>query len=471
MIGVPTTVPPMNSTAATSTVRTQTGSGRDRFVDFVRAAALLVVVFGHWFATLPRTADGTTVANDHLLHAWPAIAPATILLQVVPLFVFVSAAVTTPPTTPRTALAWWARRAQRLAHPTLVYLAVLAGLTAAAAVRTPVASFTELFSGSLTVHLWFIVMLLIVQAALPLCRLADLNFGLKTVAVLVAAVVAVDVVRVLPHITDVGLSNIGAHIATAAPGVGWVNVLLVWLIPQQLGVAWSNRRLQGHTTGSLLAGSGLGWLAVTTLVGYPVSMVGADPTTGASNVLPPTAALVGVMLLQAGLVLLVEHPVRRWLNRSARSWKVVQLLAAFGMPLYLWHKLAELPAVWTANRLGLLLDRGLPGDPSFWSGRLLWFALCAAASVPLVGVAATIEKSRSTPSLTGVWWRQLTGAVAVAGGCTWALSEGLHVAPVATLMVGAGVLLLLRQNHYRTFTPPASSSSQPESAADATVAS
>jgi hypothetical protein len=41
--------------------------------------------------------------------------------------------------------------------------------------------------------------------------------------------------------------------------------------------------------------------------------------------------------------------------------KVVAILSALGMPLYLWHKLAELPAAWLGERLGAPIDAGVPG--------------------------------------------------------------------------------------------------------------
>ena len=77
-------------------------SRRDPYPDALRAGALVVVVFGHWMATLPRLVDGRLVDTDHLLAAWDAAGMLTWLVQVVPLFVFVSAAVG------KTA-SWWRR--------------------------------------------------------------------------------------------------------------------------------------------------------------------------------------------------------------------------------------------------------------------------------------------------------------------------------------------------------------------------
>ena len=66
---------------------------RDPYPDALRACALIVVVLGHWIATLPRIEAGQLVDTDHLLAIWEAAGFLTWIVQVVPLFVFVSAAV------------------------------------------------------------------------------------------------------------------------------------------------------------------------------------------------------------------------------------------------------------------------------------------------------------------------------------------------------------------------------------------
>jgi hypothetical protein len=416
---------------------------RDRFIDAVRAGALLVVVFGHWLATLPRVVDSTTVATDHLLHAWIPAAWLTWVLQVVPLFVLVSAAASSPVDRGET-LAWWSERAQRLARPTVTYLAVLAALWGWSQVREPVGIFAGLFSGSLTVHLWFVVMLLLVQLALPLAHRWDRQYGLAVIVVLVAAAFAVDASRFV--LAGGGNpARFGLIVATAPAGFGWLNVVAVWLVPQQLGLAWRNGRLTGRRAGAALVLGGAAFAGACVAVGYPVGMVGADPRTGASNVLPPTVALLGIVAIQAGLVLLLEHPVRRWLDHRGR-WRIVQVLAALGMPLYLWHKLAELPALWIANRLGVTVDRGLPGDPGFWTGRLVWIGLCALVVVPLVAVVVVFERRRRprVPQHPAAW-RQAGGAVLILAAAVLALDGGLPATPIAAAGMLSGSLLLRRR--------------------------
>lgn len=435
---MPTTT--LDHTASTTA---SVDDGRDRFIDAVRAGALLVVVLGHWLATLPRVVDGTTVANEHLLHTWAAAGPLTWLLQVVPVFVLVSAAVSSASTSLQTQpLRWWAARAQRLARPTVTYLAVLALLWMAVEVLDPAADVIGLFGGSLTVHLWFVAMLLLVQALLPLAVAADRRWGLGAVAWLVAAIVAVDLTR---GGFDLG-PGIGATVSTATPGIGWCNVVLVWLVPQQLGLAWRAGRLRGRRVGAGLAAAGLVWIWGATGLGYPAAMVGSDPVTGASNILPPTAALLGVVWVQAGLVLLLEHPVRAWLAGRG-VWSVVRVVAALGMPLYLWHKLAELPALWLANRLGITVDAGLPGDPGFWTGRLVWLGLCAAVVAPVVaGVVAFERTRRARVPLHADARRLVGGGLLVVVGTVAALRFGLDAAApaAAAMFLGSHVL---RQHH------------------------
>ena len=49
---------------------TKSPSERDLYLDALRAGALLVVVFGHWIATLPRFDGGLEIQTEHLLKIW-----------------------------------------------------------------------------------------------------------------------------------------------------------------------------------------------------------------------------------------------------------------------------------------------------------------------------------------------------------------------------------------------------------------
>ena len=405
---------------------------RDPYPDALRAGALLVVVFGHWVATLPRMVDGRLVDTDHLLAAWDAAGMLTWLVQVVPLFVFVSAAVSADGVARRMAEhgqgAWWAARALSLARPTVTYLAVLVALALVALLSG--GRLLGVFDQSLTIHLWFLLMLLTVQALLPWCLKLDARFGLRAVLALVLIAALLDVVR-----AGVGslaeLPGIGARVSERPAGIAWLNMLLVWLIPQQLGIAWKRGRFRGVGAGAAFVLLGAGWLLLAMASGYPVAMVGV--ALAGNNMLPPTLALVGVMWLQVGAVLLFEPLARRLLAGHAPA-RAIAVLGALGMPLYLWHKLAELPAAWLGERLGLPIDAGLPGEPGFWLGRACWIALCLLMVAPVIAAVLRFElgRDRAVPAVDATG-RIVAGGIALYAGLAAALVWGVWPGAVVGL--------------------------------------
>src|SRR5690554_1426549 len=426
---------------------------RDRYPDALRAGALLVVVLGHWIATLPRLEGGRLVGTDHLLAIWDATGAITWLVQVVPLFVFVSAAVSAPGVLARldggaSQRRWWAGRALGLARPTVTYLAVLAALALAA--RFTGGRLLETFNTSLTIHLWFLVMLLAVQALLPLAVRADRRFGLGAVAALLAVAAAADLLRA--GIRSPGeLLELGARVRESAPGVGWINMLVVWLLPQQLGIAWKQGRFSGAGAGAAFLLLGAAWLAAAIASGYPVAMVGVE--LAGNNMLPPTLALVGVMWVQVGLVLLCEAPARRFLARHPVA-RVVAVLGALGMPLYLWHKLAELPAAWIGEKLGAPIDAGDPGEPGFWLGRLLWIVLCALVVAPVMVAVVGFEmrRRRDVAQASGDA-AIVAGGIALFGGLAAALALGVVPGALIGLVGVAASSWLLRARRQSGLSP------------------
>lgn len=390
---------------------------RDSYLDALRAGALLMVVFGHWVATLPRFEDGLLVTADHLLTVWDGAGVMTWIFQVVPIFVFVSAAVSADGVQRRHAggqqqLHWWAGRALALARPTVTYLVVLVVL-ALIALYTG-GRYLAPFNHSLTIHLWFLIMLLGVQALLPLSVWADRRWGLKAIAGLLVIIAATDILRA--GISAPGeLLALGARATDQPGGIGWLNAAAVWLLPQQLGIAWRRGRFSGPSIGLALVLLGALWLLAAVLSGYPTTMV--DGEIGRrSNLLPPTLALVGVMWLQIGAVLVCEGPVRRWLQRR-RGERLLVTLGTLGIPLYLWHKVAELPAAWLGERLGVPIDAGGPGEAGFWLGRLWWLLLCMVVIAPVMVAVVTFEmrRKREVVQASGVS-AVITGGAALLGG-------------------------------------------------------
>ena len=65
-----------------------TPSERNRYVDFLRAASILVVVVGHWLMSAPQMLTGD-FRVDFLLTAAPWTGYLTWILQVMPIFFLV----------------------------------------------------------------------------------------------------------------------------------------------------------------------------------------------------------------------------------------------------------------------------------------------------------------------------------------------------------------------------------------------
>ena len=61
---------------------------RNRYVDFLRAVSILMVVTGHWLVAAPWIQDGNFVAGD-LLEMRPTTQWLTWIFQVMPIFFFV----------------------------------------------------------------------------------------------------------------------------------------------------------------------------------------------------------------------------------------------------------------------------------------------------------------------------------------------------------------------------------------------
>lgn len=418
---------------------------RDPYPDALRAIALLIVVLGHWVATLPRLEEGMLVETGHILDAWPPAGFFTWIVQVVPLFIFVSAAVSSEGVQERYRSGephahWWAGRALGLARPTVTYLAVLAGFVV-------ISFFTRdgvlgPLNQSLTVHLWFLLILLGVQLVLPLSVWADRRFGLWSPAILIVAIAVVDLLRSQPAALD-EWASLGQLVTSDHDYFAWISTIFFWLLPQQLGIAWWNGRFFGRRTGAVLMIFGLTWLLAAVALGYPPSMVNGNPG-GETNLLPPTLALLGVMWFQVGLVVLFEKPVRRFLQRRHLG-RWMAMIGAFGLQLYLWHKLAELPAAWLGQRLGWPIDAGMPGEPGFWIGRLEWIGLCILLMVPVLAVVVIFERSRKqdVPATTDPR-RIAMGGLALFLALSISLGLGAHPGSLIGLPLVALASWLLR---------------------------
>lgn len=350
-----------------------TPSTRDRYVDFLRAFSVLIVVFGHWLGAAIAWQGGVLTAQS-ALDAITGLWVITWFLQVMPIFFFVggfSNYVTYQGLRRLDESGWtfFRGRASRLLRPTSVFLLFWA-LVAPFAVRLPALP-PDAGSKALPVlvgPLWFLGVYLALVAFSPLMANLHVRFRWSALAALAALPLVVDIVRFVG-------------------GVGWIgsaNLLFVWLLIHQLGFFYADGTFDRLTPRFFATLAVLGYgsmFALTRLAVYPSSMVGccADEI---SNMAPPTLAILALGIGQIGLAMLLRPPLTRWLNRK-RPWTAVIAVNATIMTFYLWHLSALVIAVATLFPLGF--PQPEVGSSLWWATRPLWIAVL---TLPLAGLVA-----------------------------------------------------------------------------------
>jgi fucose 4-O-acetylase-like acetyltransferase len=378
----------------------RTPATRDRYVDFLRAFSILVVVVGHWTIGMVYWDDGvigTTSAIGVTSWAWLV----TWVLQVMPIFFFVggfSNLVTydssrrkgEPPMT------WLRTRLARLLRPSLIFLAVWAVIQVflhLADIGAP----TDLFLRGVrppgaTVPfgpLWFLAVYAAVIMVSPVMIWLHRRFGLAVPVAMVAGAVLAD-----------AFGFIGG-----ASQARWANVAFVWLLPHQLGFFYADGRLAAlpRRAFAVMAAAGLAALVLLTspwifgelgekwfpgIGHYPKSLLG-DDVERISNVYPPTICLMAMAFWSIGAAMLLRAPLSRWLQREG-PWKGVVLTNSVIMTLFLWHMTAFLLAILVLWPLGF----GRLGATSlrYWLERPLWLALSGVFLVGLIAIFGRFER-------------------------------------------------------------------------------
>jgi hypothetical protein len=225
--------------------------------------------------------------------------------------------------------------------------------------------------------LWFLLVYLAVIALSPAMLDLHRRARVGTISTIVGAIVIVDVLRF----------GVGIH------GVGWVNLVLVWLLAHQLGFLYGDGSLvkAGRRLHAAMAAVGLIALLVLTNIGtYPRSMVGTD-VERISNMNPPTVCIVALTVWLVGVAMLLRDRVSPWLARK-RPWMAVIAANSMIMTVYLWHLTAYLVAILLLYPIGL----GHPTDStaSWWLQRPVWIAVPAAILAGLVGMFGRFERPK-----------------------------------------------------------------------------
>ncbi len=406
----------------------QTPPERNRYVDLLRAASICLVILGHWLVVAIYTQEGAIYAGD-ALSAIPWTQWLTWLFQVMPIFFLVGGYVNglgwqSAQRRQAGYAAWLARRLQRLIVPVLP---VLAAWTLIGAFLTGTVSFgrpgfyfdaflLKTASQFALLPAWFLVVYILMVLLTPLSHRAWQRYGLASFWALAAAAALVDLLAL-----GVGLGLLG-----------WLNYLFVWLAVHQLGYAWQAGRIGGPRRCLLWAGGGLAALiALVSLDTYPISMVSVG-SEEISNSLPPRVTLLALGAAQTGLLLALERPARRLLERGA-LWTTTVLINGMIMTVFLWHvtvletviALTFLIGGWEAN----LWLSFVPGTAAWWLTRPLWVAVLVAALIPFVALFTRFERigqAQHAPAPPA--WRLLLGCALVCLGLSTLTLRGIPTA-------------------------------------------
>ncbi|MFG3441468.1 acyltransferase [Nonomuraea sp. NPDC047897] len=328
---------------------------RDRYVDWLRALSLIVVVAWHWAFTILEWGPGGPEPTSPLGFT-SGLWILTWLLQVLPLFFYVGGHVHL--------LSWhrakargvgigafvW-RRIRALAVPALALSGVWA---AVGAVVTWAFEVDWMWRVVLLVlsPLWFLGVYIVLVALLPVALWLHRRYDVLALVWLGGAALVVDVVR----------------FRYGVGWAGWLNMVVVWGLAHQAGffyeriVALPRRYDVGVLWTGLFALFGLVYSGI-----YPGSMVGV-PGDKWSNMAPPTFVIVALLIFQIGIVEVLRPSMERLLDKP--GWRRVnETINRFALPLYLFHTTGMAIALGISWWLFGSLGQKVPPDLWWWLER------------------------------------------------------------------------------------------------------
>lgn len=362
------------SAPSAAEINTATRPDRDRFVDFLRAASISVVVLGHWLLADVTWHNGD-VSGRNALGVLPQIHILTWILQVMPLFFFAGGfanAVSLRAAKARGANDFYRRRFSRLLRPCVGFAAVWAGVAVVLMALGVSGARVHTLASTIAIPLWFLAVYSCLILVAPVMHRLHVRFGARVPLVLAVCALLVDI----------------AH-----RSMGWTgsaNFLFVWLLPHQIGFLYADGSLQraGRRACALMAAGAFAVVVALTTSGFaPVSMVGV-PGARISNNSPPSFALAMHCVSLIGFALLARPRLVGWLEHPS-VWASIVRLNLVAMTLFLWHMTALIIGAY------LLYPLRFPQPPAgstlWWSLRPVWMAALLAILAVLVRSFARFE--------------------------------------------------------------------------------
>lgn len=394
--------PRKNIWAQAGKLAAQTPESRNRYVDFLRALSICAVVLGHWLMAAPFINEGSIAISSMLEHGeWTRWL--TWAFQVMPVFFLVGGY--------SNSISWqsarnkgiaypeWLQlRLQRLAGPVLPLIAMWIILAAGAQWLGLRPEMVKVASQMALIPIWFLAVYIMVVVLVPVTYSAWEKFGFKSFGVLLVAAIIDDAL----------------FFAADLRNAGWLNYAFIWLAVHQLGYAWRDGYLAGARQGlSWVFAGGVILIGLITLGPYPVSMVSV-PGEAVSNTLPPKIPLLALGIVQCGLLLSIEKPMRRWLS-GIKPWTAVVLINSMIMTIFLWHLTASTLAIGAALWLDGIGLHYLPGGATWWLMRPVWIVAYFLVLLPFALGFGRFERSSAGPQIHAPWRLVSGGALLCAG--------------------------------------------------------
>ena len=391
----------------------QTPPTRNRYVDFLRAVSICVVVVGHWLVGMPVVVDGVISAAD-VLRVVPWTQWLSWVMQVMPVFFVIGGYSNSVSwrSAKRKELeygAWAAARMRRLVGPLLPLLIFWVMF---AVIMQQLGFEPDLMRGAsrtALIPVWFLSVYILVTAATPATYRLYRVIGVASFWVFAAAAAMVDLLAY----------------SFELPGLRWANYGFVWIAIHQLGFLWQDGRLAGPRQALPLALGSFGLLVLlVTVMSYPISML-TVPGETFSNSRPPSLALLTLGVFHAGLLLVLEAPARRWLQRLG-PWTLTVLVNSRIMTLYLWHLTVMVLLIGVAMKFGGIGLGAEPDSTAWWLLRLLWIAVLFSVLQVFVTVLGRYEQpsARKLP-VTLATWRVVIGTILLSMGLAFLALGGI----------------------------------------------
>lgn len=366
-------------------IAVQTPESRNRYIDFLRAASILCVVFGHWLmASALHDPTTDTVTPISTLEVLPWTQWLSWIFQVMPIFFFVggySNALSLQSAEKKNLSypEWFTGRLHRLLTP---LLSLLISWGVIALVMNLIGVDNEkiaAISQMALVPTWFLSIYAMICMLAPASYRFWKKYGWSSFFVYVALAIA----------TDIAFFNSGIQ------ATGLMNYFWVWLAVHHLGFAWHDRRIASPMPMFLIGIAGWALLYALVFIGpYPLAMAGS-PAEEVSNSLPPKITLITLGIAQFGLIVAFEKPMQNLL-KSLRLWTSTVLISSMIMSIYLWHMtllLLVIALCWLLGGIGL---HEYPGTAEWWMYRPIWMIGLFLLLLPVAQLFSPLER-RSRP--------------------------------------------------------------------------